>query len=109
MWTALLTNITSFISKQIGVILSIGAGLLVIVRLASYIERNAVTRLEKRQLQDTLQKIKHNQGVRDEYGRKINSLNRDGVIGVMRDTDQFRRPDTGPISSLQQLPDYQGS
>ena len=84
-----ITAITEFFTKQIAVIFSVVTGLLVLARAISYIEKNAISRDENRRLHDAFAKAKQLGEERNEYALKVNSMSRDDIIRIMRDSGDF--------------------
>lgn len=90
MWAAILSSVTGFISKQWQHILIIGGGLLVLARVKSYIEENAVTRAQKRHLQNAINQLKQNREFIDGYQEIVDDMARDDVISIMRQNGELR-------------------
>ena len=90
MLAILIEKVGGFFMKHLSVILSVGAGLLVLLRIKSYIETNAVTRAQASEFQDAINRIKKNREFNNEYKENINSLDRDDIISVMHEHSEFR-------------------
>ena len=84
-----LTQLAGFFTKQIAVIFSVLAGLVVLARGISYIEENAISRDENRRLHDAFAKAKQLGEERNDFGRKINNMSDADLMRIMRESGDF--------------------
>ena len=86
----LLDSLINFISKQWAGILSVGAGLLVMMRFISYIEQKAKNEEEIRQLRNHQNNVIKNRDKINEERQKIIDYNWDQLDMRLHDNDELR-------------------
>lgn len=90
MITSIFNSVISFLGKQWSLLLSIGAGLIVLARVKDYVEGNAVSRAQKRELQNAIARIKRNKEFKDNYAEEVAAMDRVDIISIMRKNGEFR-------------------